>query len=88
MLLRKMFKIKGPRLAKNAFEYVVAMKIRSGKLTFNIQNSKKNLLISVLSTEYKREVLSIDLHFKQAVAVRDLQHHQHHHFQICFIYQY
>ena len=56
------------------------MKFCSGNLALNIQNSDKNLLISVLRTnpEYEREGLSVLLHFKQAVVVRDLKHHQHH----------
>ena len=58
-------------------KYVAAMKIRSGNLALNIQTSDKILLPrSVLRTEpgYKREVLSIHLHFKQTFVVRDLQH--------------
>ena len=49
------------------------------KSSFECSNSNKNLPISVLRTEpeYKREVLSIHLQFKQADAVRDLLHHQH-----------
>ena len=45
------------------------MKIRSDNLAFKVQNSNKNLPISVLRTEpeYKREVLSIRLHFEQTV---------------------
>ena len=55
------------------------MKICLGNLALNVPNFNKNLLISVLSAEpeYEREVLSIHLHlhFKQAVVMRDLQHH-------------
>ena len=50
------------------------MKIRSGNLALNVQNSNKNVPISVLCTEpeYKKEIFSIHLHFKQTVVVRDL----------------
>ena len=49
------------------FKYVATVKIRSGNLALNAQNSKKNLPISVLppKPEYKREVFSIHLHFNK-----------------------
>ena len=62
------------------FKNVAAMKIRSGYLALKVQNSTKNLPISMLRTEpqYKQEALLIHLYFKQTVVVRHLQDHQHH----------